>query len=195
MPSQKILITGGAGFIGSNLVAENLARGYQVRILDNLARQLTHRHAHVVVEANPALIPLLERNKALNAAEFQIVSGALAYGCDAVTFFLNRDSLAGSVQSQKGEAVTVPALTLHDLFERNGFQSAMLVCDIEGGEIDLVAQESQLFAERVRLFVVEVHRRISGEEAIAAMIKRLEQVGFELVSGNKVLIFVNRKFS
>ncbi len=34
---EKILITGGAGFIGSNLAEELLKRGYSIRILDNLS--------------------------------------------------------------------------------------------------------------------------------------------------------------
>jgi dTDP-L-rhamnose 4-epimerase len=36
MPSAKVLVTGGAGFIGSHTVDLLLERGYQVRILDNL---------------------------------------------------------------------------------------------------------------------------------------------------------------
>jgi dTDP-L-rhamnose 4-epimerase len=38
--SRQVLITGGAGFIGSHLADELLASGYRVRALDNLARQV-----------------------------------------------------------------------------------------------------------------------------------------------------------
>lgn len=38
--SKKILITGGAGFIGSHLTDELLNKGYNVRILDNLSEQV-----------------------------------------------------------------------------------------------------------------------------------------------------------
>jgi dTDP-L-rhamnose 4-epimerase len=37
---KKVLITGGAGFIGSHLADELLANGYQVRALDNLSEQV-----------------------------------------------------------------------------------------------------------------------------------------------------------
>ena len=38
--TRKVLITGGAGFIGSHLADELLARGYAVRALDNLSPQV-----------------------------------------------------------------------------------------------------------------------------------------------------------
>lgn len=37
---QNILITGGAGFIGSNLALKLLAKGYRVTVLDNLSKQI-----------------------------------------------------------------------------------------------------------------------------------------------------------
>jgi len=37
---MKILVTGGAGFIGSNLTLKLLSKGYQVVILDNLSEQI-----------------------------------------------------------------------------------------------------------------------------------------------------------
>lgn len=40
MMKERVLITGGAGFVGSHLADQLLREGYQVRILDNLAEQV-----------------------------------------------------------------------------------------------------------------------------------------------------------
>ena len=45
-PRQKILITGGAGFIGSNLVDYFLGKGHKVVCLDNLSTGFEHNISH-----------------------------------------------------------------------------------------------------------------------------------------------------
>ena len=43
--TKRVLITGGAGFIGSHLSDELLARGYRVRAPDSWCRRFTGRTA------------------------------------------------------------------------------------------------------------------------------------------------------
>ena len=42
---KKVLITGGAGFIGSNLALKLIERGYEVVVLDNLSEQIHGKDA------------------------------------------------------------------------------------------------------------------------------------------------------
>jgi UDP-N-acetylglucosamine/UDP-N-acetyl-alpha-D-glucosaminouronate 4-epimerase len=51
---MRVLVTGGAGFIGSNLVEELVARGHAVRVLDNFSTG--HRHNVAPVESDVELI-------------------------------------------------------------------------------------------------------------------------------------------
>ena len=43
---KNILITGGAGFIGSNLTIHLVKKGYNITILDNLSEQI-HGNEHI----------------------------------------------------------------------------------------------------------------------------------------------------
>ncbi|MFU1858166.1 SDR family oxidoreductase [Sphingobacterium sp. NGMCC 1.201703] len=79
---SKILITGGAGFIGSNLVEHFLGKGHQVVVLDNFATG--HRHNLVQHSDNPdfTLIEGDIRNnadcqKAVQGADFVLHQAAL----------------------------------------------------------------------------------------------------------------------
>ena len=52
MAAKRILITGGGGFVGSHLADELLARGYEVRLLDNFSPQV-----HGESGERPAYLP------------------------------------------------------------------------------------------------------------------------------------------
>jgi len=53
--AQRVLITGGAGFIGLHLTRQLLNHGYKVRVLDNLARQVHENNTGEPVEDHPWL--------------------------------------------------------------------------------------------------------------------------------------------
>lgn len=48
MINKKVLITGGAGFIGSNLALKLVAQGYEVTVLDNLSEQIHGTHSDLL---------------------------------------------------------------------------------------------------------------------------------------------------
>ena len=87
MSEQPILVTGGAGFIGSNLVDALLARGNSVRVLDNLSMG---KLANLPVD-NPRLT-FIEGD----VADAGLVSRAVA-GCAAVVHLAAVASVQASV--------------------------------------------------------------------------------------------------
>ena len=56
--SKPILITGGAGFIGSNLAHRLLSEGYRVRLLDNLSRTGVERNLQWLMETHGDLVDI-----------------------------------------------------------------------------------------------------------------------------------------
>lgn len=87
MSDQTILVTGGAGFIGSNLVDALLARGHGVRVLDNLSMG---KLANLPVD-NPRLT-FIEGD----VADAELVNRAVA-GCSAVVHLAAVASVQASV--------------------------------------------------------------------------------------------------
>ncbi len=90
-PPERILVTGGAGFIGSHLARRLLRRGYRVRVLDNLTAQV-----HGPARTRP---PQLEEDAELIVGDVRdpaAVRGALD-GCDAVVHLAARVGVARSM--------------------------------------------------------------------------------------------------
>src|SRR5476649_456222 len=53
-PSRRILITGGAGFLGVNAAVRMIEEGWKVTLLDNLSRPGTERNLKWLITQHPA---------------------------------------------------------------------------------------------------------------------------------------------
>lgn len=95
--STKVLVTGGAGFIGSNLCEHLLENGYRVRCLDNFATGHMHN-----------LIPLIERYP--EAFELQVGDIRNIEDCrkaaDGVEYVFHEAALGSVPRSIKDPATT-----------------------------------------------------------------------------------------
>ena len=87
MSDQPILVTGGAGFIGSNLVDALLARGHSVRVLDNLSMGKLSN-----LPLDDARLTFIEGD----VADAALVSRSVA-GCSAVVHLAAVASVQASV--------------------------------------------------------------------------------------------------
>jgi FkbM family methyltransferase len=151
---------------------------------------------HVVVEANPNLMPVLRRSRDLNGCRFEIVHAALAYGGDEVTFHVHPKFVKSSLLALDGQAaaVRVPAVTLGGLLDRFGFKRLNLFCDIEGAEVALFDHEFDLVAARVKYLSLEIHPYLTGAEAVESLLARLAGAGFRELYRHKFnLLFVNER--
>lgn len=136
---------------------------------------------HMVVEANPKLWEVLKKNRDRNSCKFEVVEAAFDENGPQVTFNIHKLFVGGSVQRPTEEQVTVPAVTLRGLLEKTGWGAISFVLDIEGGEIDLIEKEADVLRDHVKVFIVEMHPAISGEEAVERALATLERAGFTLV--------------
>lgn len=145
-------------------------------------RLLNDRRKHVVVEANPDLIDVLVENRDRNGCHFTVLHRALAYGGNETVFYTSPGAfLAGSVQVESSTPVAVRTVSLRGILDEYRFDACTLVCDIEGGEMDLVEHEIRVLQERVELLIVEVHGWRVGQHRAEQMIRALECGGFRRI--------------
>lgn len=158
-------------------------------------RRLKAPEHHLVVEANTDLLTILTTNRDRNNCQFAIINRALAYGVQDVVFYQHRKFVGGSVQRETDRSVIVPATTLASLVTQHNLPTPItLVCDIEGGEIDLVMHEIDLLADHVAMLFFDTHPYIVGEARVLEMIQSLTDAGFVVLKTlNWEYALVNRK--
>lgn len=156
---------------------------------------------HVVVEANPELIPLLKANRDLNGCSFTIINKASGYGGKEVIFYKHERFTSGGLQRPTNNPISVPTVSLEEIIKDHNFTYANVICDTEGGEIDLIANEIDLISKKVFQIMFDLHPSIVGAKAINKMCEDLKTAGFRQVrtgiyggiTYGDVLLFENTK--
>ena len=143
-------------------------------------RRLPPGTKHVVVEANPMMIPLLERNRDLNGCTFTVINRALAYDQDWVALSIDPEFVGSSAVVQFGaEVIQVPTIQLGQILQDHGFGATVVVCDIEGLERELIRREV-LQEKKIVGLVAEMHPAILGEDEVDRLLAAAQAAGFAL---------------
>lgn len=154
-------------------------------------KKLKNKTQHVVIEANPELIPVLEKNKYINGLKFKIINAALGYQTKKVKFYLHQKFVGGSLQRKTDTVVSVPVLTLGKILKRFKFKKINLICDIEGGEYDLVMKELPILIKNVVFLSIEVHPAIIGESKSEKLVNTLNKYFEKCYFKRQVYVFKN----
>jgi len=144
-------------------------------------RKLSEPERHVVVEANPEMITVLERNRQINDCKFQIYFGAICYDMEHVNLNIDQSFVGSSIRGAVGRSsIRVRATNVSSLLDSTGFDEAGIVCDIEGVEADIIRRELPILGDRIRFFMAEMHPKILGDRVVANLLVDLTDLGFVL---------------
>lgn len=160
-------------------------------------RVLNNPRHHVVVEAQPHLIPTLAKNRDQNNCHFDIINAALAYGSDTVNFWINPSYFIGNSIKERsgGQTISVRTTSLKKIVDDYGYDKLTLIVDVEGAETDLVNNELELMSKVVETLIIELHPADwgAGRDAIETLRDDLALAGFEEVSRVKTdYIYINK---
>lgn len=155
--------------------------------------KLSRPAAHVVIEANPRMAPVLRENARLNGCSFRVINKALAYDADYVNLSIDDEFVGSSVHQIEGAGViAVETTTLAAVAAEAGFESFGVVCDIEGLESALIEREI-VNDRRVKYLLAEMHPKILGEDAVRRLLGRLLDAGFDLKGKMGDVVFFARE--
>jgi len=153
---------------------------------------LRNPKAHVVLEANPLVIPYLEANRAANGSSFKILNAALAYGQETVTFSPWLDFWGNSLHHDgKQPAVTVAATQLEQILASEELGKFALICDIEGQEYELAMHEPEALG-RAELIILELHPHLLGEAKVETLLSKLGGLGFQEIDRSAFVVVMGK---
>lgn len=143
-------------------------------------RLLRHPERHVVVEANPKLIPYIEQNKAFTGSSFSI-ENCMISNQPLNEFYIGPGIGVSSARRKWSEKITVAGKTVTDLERAHGLKFDTLIIDIEGAELDFLRENREWLKQIDTIFMeVHPHKENLTEAEVAECRGILEQVGFQL---------------
>lgn len=148
---------------------------------------------HIVVEANPYIIPVLEKNKQVNKSNFVILNKALGYK-DNIDYYVSTNPVDGGLYKKTPKKISIQGTRLESLAK--DFEQINLIVDIEGSEVDLIDNEIDVISKKVAVLIIEFHPIITGETEVKRLVSKLEKYGLQCV--NKKVndsIFINSNMS
>ncbi|MGQ3330204.1 FkbM family methyltransferase [Halorubrum sp. FL23] len=173
-----------------DLIDLGASTGFLSAFADNLADASSQV---VAVEANPDLIPTLKHTKQMEGASYKIDHRAYQSSGGTATFNRHNLTVGGSIHRETDDQVSVPAVSLADLIDDHGLQNPVVICDIEGGEVDLVMNELCILENVCPLLILETHWFASGIEEAE---KALTSSQFNLIAElNGTLVYENSGMS
>jgi len=118
-------------------------------------RRLKDNTQHVVVEANPKLMPWIERNKEQNGCGFHLENVIISkYGDN--DFYVHDLIVGGSSKRATEQKIKVKGVDFEHLIGKYDIEFDTLIMDIEGGELELLRN----FGDDIRKFeqiFIELH--------------------------------------
>jgi FkbM family methyltransferase len=143
-------------------------------------RRLVSPERHVAIEANPALIPVLQENRELNGCGFTVLHRAISYDGPEAAFYVSNNFTESSTHVTTAQAVSVVTTTLTTVANEYGFDRFTLLCDIESSEKDLIVNEAQILRERVETLFIEIHESL-GERVRNELVDDFLKLDFQQV--------------
>lgn len=152
---------------------------------------------HIIVEADPALAGICNDNANLkntvNKAE--IVIAAVDYsGAKEITFAPGQNAHVGHVALKGEQGFTVPTTTLTEQVSKLPDDDYVLVCDIEGAELDLFENEKKAL-ERANFVILETHPKIypKKDSDLALLLTAIENLGLvQIEKSGSVMCFASK---
>jgi FkbM family methyltransferase len=137
---------------------------------------IKNKNNHLVIEANPDLIPVIQKNKKLNGAEFSI-KNCMVGNPETMSgeFGVSDFILGSSAYSKSLKKIKVDVVSLFDFI--NDFNSLMV--DIEGGEYALIDEYIDHLHKFDKL-MIEFHPFFGfNKEDLKRSVNKIKKCGFK----------------